>query len=108
MVFTYLLYSGSSPDDVSLASWWSAVEVTSVDIERRDSFAHVTPSDTYIKAWYKLKELEVALCSTCLTTYQVLYCKLLECISKNRVFFATKTTHEYTYLFVIVLFYWSW
>ncbi|CAM9363404.1 unnamed protein product [Pylaiella littoralis] len=63
--------SGSSLDDVSLASWWSAVEVTSVNIERRDSFAHLAPSDTYIKAWYKLKELEVALCSTCLTSCQL-------------------------------------
>lgn len=43
----------------------------SVDIERRDSFAHLSPSETYIKAWYKLKELEVALCSTSLTTHQV-------------------------------------
>ncbi|CAM9323480.1 unnamed protein product [Ectocarpus fasciculatus] len=63
--------SGSSPDDVSLASWWSAVEVTSVDIDRRDSFAHLVPSGTYVKAWYKLKELEVALCSSCLTSDQL-------------------------------------
>lgn len=63
--------SASSLDDVSLASWWSTVEVKSVDLERKSSFAYVTPSDTYVKAWYKLRELEVALCSSCLTTDQV-------------------------------------
>lgn len=63
--------SGSSLDDVSLASWWSAVEVTSVDVDRKTSFAHLSPSDTYVKAWYKLRELEVALCSVCLSTDQV-------------------------------------
>lgn len=63
--------SGTSLDDVSLASWWSAVEVTSVDVERKGSFAHLEPSETYIKAFYKLKELEVALVSACLTADQV-------------------------------------
>lgn len=47
------------------------MDVTSVDIDRRDSFAHLVPSGTYVKAWYKLKELEVALCSSCLTSDQV-------------------------------------
>lgn len=84
-VFT-VCYSGSSLDDVSLASWWSAVEVTSVNIERRDSFAHLAPSDTYIKAWYKLKELEVALCSTCLTSCQVRESWPLGDYFENRVF----------------------
>lgn len=63
--------SGSSLDDVSLASWWSSVEVTSVDMERKGSFAHLEPSETYIKAFYKLQELEVALVSACLTADQV-------------------------------------
>ncbi|CAM9229407.1 unnamed protein product [Laminaria digitata] len=63
--------SGSALDDVSLASWWSVVEVKSVDLDRKNSFAHLEPSDTYVKAWYKLKELEVALCSACLTTDQL-------------------------------------
>ncbi len=49
------------------------MEVTSIDIERKDSFAHLVPSETYIKAFYKLRELEVALVSACLTTDQVLY-----------------------------------
>lgn len=47
------------------------MEVTSIDIERKDSFAHLMPSETYIKAFYKLRELEVALVSACLTTDQV-------------------------------------
>eukprot|EP00752_Nemacystus_decipiens_P009587 g8565.t2 len=68
--------SGTSLDDVSLASWWSTVEVTSVDMERKGSFAHLEPSETYIKAFYKLKELEVALVSACLTTDQL--ARLLE------------------------------
>ncbi|CAM9152488.1 unnamed protein product, partial [Hapterophycus canaliculatus] len=63
--------SGSSLEDVSLASWWSAVDVTSVSNEKRGSSAHLVPSDTYVRAWYKLKELEVALCSACLTTDQL-------------------------------------
>lgn len=64
-------HSASALDDVSLASWWSVVDVKSVDLDRKNSFAHLVPSDTYVKAWYKLKELEVALCSACLTTDQV-------------------------------------
>ena len=47
------------------------MEVKSVDLDRKNSFAHLEFSDTYVKAWYKLKELEVALCSACLTTDQV-------------------------------------
>lgn len=48
------------------------MEVTSVEMERKGSFAHLEPSETYIKAFYKLKELEVALVSACLTADQVL------------------------------------
>lgn len=40
-------------------------------MQRKGSFAHLEPSETYIKAFYKLKELEVALVSACLTTDQV-------------------------------------
>ena len=54
------------------------MEVTSVDVERKESFAHLVPSETYVKAFYKLRELEVALVSACLTTEQVC---LLCCVS---------------------------
>lgn len=47
------------------------MEVTSVEMERKGSFAHLEPSETYIKAFYKLRELEVALVSACLTADQV-------------------------------------
>lgn len=70
--------SGSALDDVSLASWWSVVDVKSVDLDRKNSFAHLVPSDTYVKAWYKLKELEVALCSAKLTTDQVRLAELCD------------------------------
>ncbi|CAN0055214.1 unnamed protein product, partial [Choristocarpus tenellus] len=63
--------SGTAMEDVSLASWWSTVNVESVDLERKTPFAHLEPSDTYVKAYYKLLELEVALSSSCLTTDQL-------------------------------------
>lgn len=86
VIFVYrsIFDSGSSLDDVSLASWWSIVNVTSVDLERKHSFAHLTPSETYVKAWYKLRELEVALCSACLTTDQVIAHLLVQSTSTEQ------------------------
>ena len=63
--------SGSSLEDVSASPWWSDVDVSSVDLNKKTTFAHLSPSDTYTKAWYKLLELEVALCSVRLSTDQV-------------------------------------
>lgn len=47
------------------------METHRVNPELRSSIAYQAPSDTYVKAWYKLKELEVVLCSARLTTDQV-------------------------------------
>lgn len=74
------------------------MEVTSVDVERKGSFAHLEPSETYVKAFYKLKELEVALVSACLTADQVPSQRLLSLwnVAAEATEFLYVTTHACT------------
>ncbi|CAM9653958.1 unnamed protein product [Chrysoparadoxa australica] len=72
--------SGNNPDDVSQASWFSSLSAASMVHAEEALQVHgilgAVPAPAYIKAYYKLLELEVLFCSSCMSVDQL--ARLLE------------------------------